>query len=245
MKHYTPRASFLAVALSALLLATGAFVLVCGPTPEEIAKATRTLLRESFWENATASDVRELLDMGADPNARAQHGRTPLFRAARSGHAEAVKMLIEAGADPNATTRKSGETPLTEAVYNDIWASSDNTEAIKALLEAGADPNVKTSNGGFTPLHTAARGGSEEAVRLLLEKGANPNARHGNGWTPLHLAASPLSLAEVRGNVEAVKLLIKAGADPKARDNDGQTPRHIARMAGSTEIAEILRRAGR
>ena len=46
-----------------------------------------------------------LLAAGADPNARAEDGYTPLHRAAQFGTAEAVMALLEAGADLAVRTR--------------------------------------------------------------------------------------------------------------------------------------------
>ena len=51
----------------------------------------------AFFEAADVSDVTRCLLAGADPNAGAEDGYTPLHRAAEFGTAEAVTALLEGG----------------------------------------------------------------------------------------------------------------------------------------------------
>jgi uncharacterized protein len=76
-------------------------------------------------QGATPGNVpiaRLLLDHGATPDVRCEHGTTALFMAASWGHIGLVQLLIERGA--NATIRNlAGQTPL-ESVQSDLaWAS--------------------------------------------------------------------------------------------------------------------------
>jgi len=57
------------------------------------------------------SEIRELIQAGADVNVKNKTGITPLYMAARNGHDEIVTALLEAGANVNAATT-NGETPL-------------------------------------------------------------------------------------------------------------------------------------
>ena len=50
--------------------------------------------------------VRNLLQGGANPNAKSDGDVTALMWAAARGHVEVVKVLLESGAEPNARTRK-------------------------------------------------------------------------------------------------------------------------------------------
>jgi hypothetical protein len=60
--------------------------------------------------------VCQLLQWGADPNARSAAGKTPLMCAAGSPNSAAVaRQLLESGADPRARNRK-GQTPLSVAI---------------------------------------------------------------------------------------------------------------------------------
>lgn len=179
--------------------------------------------------------IRALISEGADPNAKNDHGNTPLHEAAESDVPEMAEVLIAAGADVNARDN-SGNTPLHEA------AMSDRLETVKALIRAGADPNAK-ANLEQTPLHKAAAFGGPEMVKALISAGADPNAKMLTmDYTPLHEAASG----------ETVKSLIAAGADPDARGSlnaSGRTPLHHAVQTGdrgyrSADTANALIVAG-
>jgi len=156
MKHLNTRTGFLVVALPALLLAAGVFVLACGTQAQaagESEESTRAFLNPIFWKNATASDVRELIERGADPKAKDAHffGFTPLHMAMLRGDAKVVKVLLQAGADPEAKNEYD-LTPLHYAAKN-CW-----TKAAKLLLKAGANPEAMGKY-GRTPRDFAEAGG--------------------------------------------------------------------------------------
>jgi ankyrin repeat protein len=56
------------------------------------------------------SEVKELLEKGANPNARDEEGFTPLHYASFNGCASVAKLLLDSGADPNVGS-KEGWTP--------------------------------------------------------------------------------------------------------------------------------------
>ena len=162
-----------------------------------------------FFEGADGDLVQTCLAKGADPNARAENGDTPLHKAARKGRTEAIAALLNAGADHNARD-EDGRTPL------HIAALFGRTQAIAALLDAGADHNARDEN-GWTPLHIAALLGQTEDIAALIDAGADPSALATEGITPLHSAAH-------QGQTEAIAALLDAGADPNARAENGDTP---------------------
>jgi len=159
------------------------------------------LLDAAQQNNPTA--VRALLAAGADANARAADGSTPMIYAAHFGDLGSVQALLGAKADPNLTNRY-GVAPMHEA------ALRADAKQLRILLDAGADIDLALPQ-GETPLMLASRTSGVEAVRLLIERGAKVNVvERWQGETPLMYAA-----AHDRGEVAAA--LIAAGADVNAR----------------------------
>ena len=158
---------------------------------------------EAFFKAAEVSDVTRCLQAGADANALAVGGYTPLHVAAFLGRAEAIAMLAAAGADLEART-EGGATPLHMAT---------SAEVIEALAAAGASLEARNS-AHATPLHMVS---NAEAVEALLRAGANLEVRARRGMTPLHWAASA-------GRAEAIEALLYFGADPGEMTSDGKLP---------------------
>ena len=123
--------------------------------------------------------VEALIAAGADPNAEAKGGYTPLHSATGRGKDASpavVEALLAAFADPNARDEDAW-TPLHYATGKDA-----NPAVVKALIEAGADPNARNKHGD-TPLHRAAYFNpcNLAVVKALIEAGADPNARANKG----------------------------------------------------------------
>jgi len=107
-----------------------------GDCADELARALRsdealvsartslgnTLLHEACWTKRVAS-ARVLLDAGADPNARGEHGRTPLHCAVHDAPmaqvAPLVQLLVERRADP--TLADETGTTVPEDARKEIW----------------------------------------------------------------------------------------------------------------------------
>ena len=109
--------------------------------------------------NGTLDGLNELIAAGGvDINESGEYGNTPLHRASRNGHSEAVNVLVRAGAEVN-KTNEFGGTPL--------YYASDNghLEVVNVLVAAGAEVN-KTNNNGNTPLHDASENGRLEVVNV-------------------------------------------------------------------------------
>lgn len=117
-----------------------------------------------------------LLENGAESEARAADGTTPLKAASAKGRTEVVKLLLAKGCSPNQRDVYEA-TPL---VYSAFYG---HTEVVELLLAAGADKELATSSavGGLTPLLAAARGDKEDCVRALLLAGADKSARGADG----------------------------------------------------------------
>jgi uncharacterized protein len=115
--------------------------------------------------NGAVDAMTELLDGGADPNARDRHAWTPLLHAIHRRQFEAVRVLLERGADANARTEAF--TPLLMA------APEADPAFVKLLLSYGADPHAR-GNGGDTALSQAVSGGALSDVDRPLLGGCRP-----------------------------------------------------------------------
>ena len=96
-------------------------------------------------------------------------GRTPLHKAATSGHAEAVKLLIASGANPDQADSCSLR-PIHEACYN------GHPGVVRVLLASKADVTSASAN-GETPIALARRRnteGHEECAQILT--GGSPSS---------------------------------------------------------------------
>jgi len=133
-----------------------------------------------------------LIEAGADVNAQAKDGSTPLHRAAQFGAIELASLLISKGADVNAVSHYTGglvtdlDTPLHVAL-----SSPENDETkikiMNLLLKHGAKVNAKNCF-NETPLSYAAFLSGPSVVEELLAKGADPSIRNTDGKSPLDMA---------------------------------------------------------
>ena len=195
---------------------------------------------DKLLKAADKGDVKKVsrfIKKGMDVNLSDDFGWTPLFRAAKKGHAEVVKLLLDAGAEVDKPT--AGIAPL-------WWAAeSGHTDAAKVLLDHGANINAPGKEGA-TALYTAVNFGRKGVIELLLEKGADVNAREEKyNWCPLHTAVQtsygPVGVDQEKNRREIVELLLKFGADLAAKESsNGWTPLHIACFLGRRNLAEIL-----
>ncbi|PTD07171.1 Ankyrin-3 [Fusarium culmorum] len=133
-------------------------------------------------EHNRALVVKELLDKGADSNARSFHRLTPLTFAVEAENHEIVKLLVEKGADVN--LQSDAKTNERSALH--VAANIVSPDIILTLLHNGADPKLVTKNGN-TPLHFAVRSGCASAAALLLFHGASPTAMNEKGESPINL----------------------------------------------------------
>ncbi|HJQ25210.1 MAG TPA: ankyrin repeat domain-containing protein [Blastocatellia bacterium] len=184
--------------------------------------------------------VKLLVARGADVNAHAATGITPLMAAAQyPGNVAVVRFLLQKGARP---TNDKG----IEVRYNASPAfyavMAFDTQTLEALREAGASLNERMKIIGrfsATPLIYAVGGSDPTMVDYLLSKGANPNEADDDG-------ISILGWAAIINRPAAIKALLARGADVNHADRFGMTPLLYAASIdfGDTEVLETLIAAG-
>lgn len=185
--------------------------------------------------------VQQLLDKGADVNAKDKKGKTTLILAASIGQLSVTKLLLDKGADVNAKDDYE-ET----ALMNAAWRG--HLEVVRLLLDRGADVNARKKR-GLVALKFS------KIVRLLLDRGADVN-----DLTALTLTAcngdrrrlevvrllkdrgAEMTLADASclGDLEEVQRLIRKGSDVNARDFWGMSPLMRAAAKGNLEIVKLL-----
>lgn len=180
-----------------------------------------------------ADQVRDLLQKGADPNAKTVDGQgTPLLclSAINGEPLEITRLLVQSGADLEAMTR-NGDSALTAA------ALAGNLNTVNYLLKAGAKLEAN-GDGGMTALICAAAAGKTDVVQALLKAGANVNAVTVEGGTALIYGSAKTDGGT--GNLATVKLLVDAGADVSATTTDAQSAIDLARAGRLNDIGEYL-----
>jgi len=161
-----------------------------------------------------------------------------LDQAFKRGDLKAVKSLLGDPPDfPNCRGPLAvGRIVLEYAIYH------SPLPFVRVLLELGADPNYGES-AGFPSLIAALSTRREDRygiVELLLAFGADIQQRGVNDYTPLHYAAA-------LNDVRMAELLLSHGADPLAKTgiDDFTTPQEEAESRGFSNLAQILRPAGK
>ena len=191
------------------------------------------------------SQIKLLLQNGANINSTDNRGRTPLYIAAGGGKSNLVSYLLEHGADPNkGASWKGNQMPI------HVAAMYGHVEIIQDLLRHGAKIDACTT-AGESALHYAAQYGRSAAVKFLLKEGANPNATDILGWTPLYFRFSPQNVGVLDGATggpfasnfkEVAVLLVSAGGDinATAETPKGYTPLMAACAVAPTEVVDYF-----
>ena len=180
--------------------------------------------------------VRQLVEHGADVNARLKRGRsgrghltqigaTPFLFAADTADLPLMKLLLELDADPTVPNRDDCPPLLaaagigTRAPGEEAGTEDEAIAAVKLLLELNADINAVDRNGEST-MHGAAYASWPKMVRFLADQGANIsvwNRKNRYGWTPLLIAEGhrPGNFKPAAKTIEAVRdVMRKAGVVP-------------------------------
>jgi ankyrin repeat protein len=155
-------------------------------------------------QQAGATEVKRLLDLGANVNAVNEAGATPLMWAIPD--LAKVRLLVEHGANVNAVSKNLGRTPLL------IAAGYPNTvPVLELLLDKGADLRARDRS-GENALRKAARFSDVSVVRFLHEQGMNVNEP--SGGSP---ALTVATAAQGRHYAPTIEYLLDQGAKFEAQ----------------------------
>ncbi|KAF0696985.1 Aste57867_12298 [Aphanomyces stellatus] len=165
---------------------------------------------------------RILLDVAATVNV-CENDATPLWIAAKNGHAGVVQTLLQVDGIEIDWTNSTGDSALVAA------ASNGHATTVAHLLSCA---NVNLANeDGATPLYMASENGHVAVVHLLVTR-SDVNLTTQNGATALHIACE-------RGHVPIVQALLPH-SNPRLVDQDGWNALHTAAYSGHGGIVRVL-----
>ena len=196
--------------------------------------------------------VQQMLAAGANINAQAKDGTTPLAMAVSEDSEEMVRSLLDKGADivygecsaleesisynesqhfsilmeyaPDPNMKgKDGKTALMRATQY------GHEKIVDELLSAGADPNM-LSREKQNALFFLGFNSKSEIVEKLIDEGINVNQVDQYGRTPL------LEAMNGSYDLDNIKALVNAGADVNHKDGSGQTALHHTLRSYSPDI---------
>jgi ankyrin repeat protein len=168
---------------------------------EKIMSEETETLEERLANAVVANDlrtVRDLVERGADYNAKDDHGKgcSPLAYAVTLNRLEMAHLLLDLGASPNSYDKDGSNLLQTALVFG-------RYKMAKLLMEHGANPDAKMD--GSPLLHLFIAQGRKNAVHFLAGWGASINAKDSDGF-------SALELADFLGQEEVAGILRKYGA---------------------------------
>lgn len=166
--------------------------------------------------------VKDLLEFGADVNARDFNQQTPLFHAVRSVQNEIVEILLKAGCDVNIKDdrEKVAINYLFDGAEDRCFPGDDKKlpylETMQLFCAHGVNLDFNNKN-GTNMLYQACEMGLLEEVTFLLKYRADLFFTNCNEETLLHAA--------VRGiNFDLIDFLISNGLNINATNEENQTP---------------------
>lgn len=189
--------------------------------------------------------INKLLNIGADPNVCVDldDWLSPLARAAKNNHTEAVRLLIAYGDRVNDAFGYSMGKGWFKNSTALIWAARfDAFDCVKELLKNNANPNCQEvyildaenclERRGVTPLMASD---DIKIMQILLKHAADPDKCGYDDFTPLMKASAACDRSKV-------ELLIKYRANAEIVNSNGKMAEDIARDFGRNDVVDLIRR---
>lgn len=195
------------------------WLLVKAGFPVDLRNSAGETLLHLIARSGTASQIRILMELGADPFVLDNWGACALHKCFdRDDQLEVlniVEVLAEGGCPIDARDPHN-ETPLHLAARRRFFS------VVEFLLGKGADCTSLDGDGASALhkcLYSQGFGETVEIVQLLLEAGCFIDVRNSKGEVPMHLAAG-------RGFLSVIRLLLAWVADVTPVDMAGNSALH-------------------
>jgi len=181
-----------------------------------------------LWAASRGDDqiLHRLLQLGADINARALGGATPISNAILFKRYACFDVLLDSGADLSSPTDQGYTLLHLAALRGDSYIT-------QRLLSKGVQVDVKRLARGTTSLHLAAMLDHGHICRILLEHGAHINEPDKWKRTPFHKSI-------IDNAQNSMGVLIAEGVDFVCIDGKGFSMLHIAAQYGNLETLDLL-----
>jgi len=218
------------------ILAAYGYKINIGPAKIEITSANRAAGNDLLLalRNNDVAKTKELLELGADPNALDGNGE-PLLNSVIEKK-ELFKLLLDYGADPSTRTGSNKRSLL--LTVRDL-------ESFEYLLEKGARPNAFNLFGSI--LQTYAANAEADYVEALLKYGADVNSIDNDGNTVLMSVLSRrVGSGKLNDNTtRIIRMLLENKADAGIKNHNGATAMSLAITNNyPDEVLELLRSHG-
>ncbi|KAI1418784.1 ankyrin repeat-containing domain protein [Xylaria sp. FL1777] len=205
-----------------------------GKTDKEGMTALHVALsREKGDPPPTAHLIERLIHQKVPINARDAYGRTALYLAVATQHAEAVRLLLEAGAKTDDSSFHEAVRRKDSAIIQALQKKTYYVNLAERDLELPMPLHiaVKKRIWGRSLLHWLAAEGND--LSRVLSDRSTLNMQDVVGRTPLHLAVMSKSL-------NTMQQLVSAEVEISIADESSFTPLHYAAESQETAILQTI-----
>ncbi len=212
---------------------------------EDVGECVGTTPLHIAAEKNAVRVMTQLLDRGADADARDDSGGTPLHLAAQHNALGTLQLLLESDANPRAQDL-AGFTPLHRAAWGNALATARHLLRTSTVIQSDDECRTK--------FWMWESGISVESIVRTLCAGKRRSRRRNYfrefraSWSDLrpvaemllHKGNTPLHWAAFGNSRDVAKLLLDEGADVHDSKSEGPTPLDLAALGNATDTARLL-----